>query len=221
MAFILDWFCAREGYDTPEYDLKTESDVKKMRKANPRDLRVRGVTDKTETEALLQNSFCLANYAKAKGDAVGLVYFKDSDRTNTAPHNRWSKMVSAIYLGFSKADYKWGVAMVPRPKSEAWLLAYYQKNDPHQHEYNQCARFEDMPGNDGSPNSLKAELKRLCGCEGNVYEEVITEEAIRMIDWDRIDMPSFITFRECFENVLAGINKRPSPFPEASRRFLA
>jgi len=43
-----------------------------------------------------------------------------------------------------------GVAMIPKPKSEAWLLCAL-KNKP----YESCEKLEDRSGNDDSPNSLK------------------------------------------------------------------
>ncbi len=211
MTFILDRLCKINIDDEPDYDLLTEGDVKRLRKANLRDISPRGFADRSDSEPLWLNSFCLAAFAKAKGDGVGLVYFKDSDGTNTAPHDRWQKMVAAMYSGFKHAEYKCGVAMVPRPKSEAWFLAYYQKNDGAHHAYDQCARFEEMPGNDAIPNSCKVLLKTLCACRGDVYAEVITEDAVKAIDWNRVDMPSFVSFKKRFENVLAGLTRRPYP----------
>ena len=61
--------------------------------------------------------------------------------------------------GFESSGNTYCVPMVPRPKSEAWLLGYYQKNLPGQFAYNHCERFENMPGNDGSPNAVKELLK--------------------------------------------------------------
>ncbi len=211
MTLILDRLCEINCGYAPDYELLTEGDVKRLRKRNLRDVRPRGDVSKEDTETLWLSSFCLAAYAKGKGEGVALVCFKDSDGTNTSPHDKWARMVKAMYSGFNGAGFKWGVAMVPRPKSEAWLLAYYQRKDGVHHEYDQCERFEEMSGNDGSPNSCKSLLKRFCSCNGDVYANVITKDAVETIDWNRVNMPSFTAFKKRFENVLAGLNGLPYP----------
>ena len=102
--------------------------------------------------------------------------------------------------------------MVPRPKSEAWLLGYYQKNLPRQNAYNHCERFEDLPGNDGSPNSAKELLKKTLNTTGDVYD-LIDKEEIEAIDWEQIDMPSLNLFRKRLENVLAAMTGSSYPHP--------
>lgn len=211
MTLILDRLCEINCDCEPDYELLTEGDVKRLRKSNPRDVRPRGGVSKEDTETLWLSSYCLAVYAKGKGEGVALVYFKDSDGTNTSPRDKWERMVRAMYSGFKGAEFKWGVAMVPRPKSEAWLLAYYQKNDGVHQAYDQCERFEEMSGNDGSPMSCKSLLKNFCACDDDVYANVITKDAVETIDWCRVNMPSFTTFKKRFENVLAGLNGRPYP----------
>ena len=218
MTLLLDRLCVLYCSKTVDYDLQTEADVKNLRKKNRRDIGHRGAYPK-ETETLWLNSLSLAQYAKERGGAVGLVYFKDSDGTQTAPLDKWEKMIAAMYSGFRSEAFKWGVAMVPRPKSEAWFLAYYQKNDGKHMAYDQCARFENMSGNDGSPNSCKALLKTWCGCNGDVYDGIITEQEIENIDWGRVDMPSFTAFKKRFENVLAGLNKTPYPHCDDQHTF--
>ncbi|HCE46907.1 MAG TPA: hypothetical protein DET40_25450 [Lentisphaeria bacterium] len=216
MTFILDRLSELSCGQVPDYELQSESDVKQLRKLlNLRDTGPRGTDEsKKESEKLWLNSYALAVYAKRKEERAGLVYFRDTDGTRAAPHDRWKRMVDAMYSGFKHADYKWGVAMVPRPKSEAWFLAYYQKNDGTHNAYDKCSRFEDMSGNDGSQNSCKSLLMRWCSCSGNVYQDVITEEEIKCIDWNHIDMPSLTIFRKRFENVITGLNGRSYPHPD-------
>ena len=47
--------------------------------------------------------------------------------------------------------------MIPKPKSEAWVLCALSKL------YKECDELEDRSGNDNSPNSLKRELEELLG----------------------------------------------------------
>lgn len=107
--------------------------------------------------------------------------------------------------------------MVPRPKSEAWLLGYYQKGLPRQNAYNHCERFEEMPGNDASPKSLKNLLQKALGTEGNPYN-LITEKELHSVKWEKIDMPSFNLFRKRLENVLAEMNGHTPPHPPEETR---
>ena len=95
----------------PDYELLTETDIKYRRKADRRNIGSKGVAPKN-TEILWLDSRNLARYAKEKGNNVGLVYFKDSDGTNTAPRDRWNLMIAAMYSGFKAATFKHGCHQV-------------------------------------------------------------------------------------------------------------
>lgn len=219
MTLILDRLCDLNCGYAPDYELLTECEVKRLGKENLRNIGSRGCIGKEDTETLWLNSKSLAIFAKKKGDYIGVVYFKDSDGTNTSPRDKWDRMVNAMYSGFNGAEFKWGVAMVPRPKSEAWFLSYYQKNDGTHREYDQCSRFEEMPGNDKSPNSCKSLLRKFCSCSGDVYANVITKNVIENIEWNRVDMPSFTTFKKRFENILAGLDGQSYPHTDCPYTF--
>ena len=97
---------------------------------------------------------CLARCeAVAAQEPVIAVLFRDSDGTRSAPKDLWQGKVNAIHQGFQLARFDAGVPMVPRPKSEAWLLCALKV-----HPYQHCDLLEDAPGNDHSPNALKARL---------------------------------------------------------------
>jgi hypothetical protein len=80
--------------------------------------------------------------------------------------------------------------MVPKPKSEAWLLCATKIN-PYQH----CAALENESGNDDSGRpSLKDQLSTVLG--GNSDTENLNQRVTdRIIDIQQIDMPSFNTFK--------------------------
>lgn len=92
--------------------------------------------------------------------------------------------------------------MVPRPKSEAWLLCAL-KNAPYQH----CQTLEDAPGNDASPRSLKKQLAAVIDHDPSAQEQADWVREGR-VDPEQIDMPSFTAFRKALDsaldNVLAG-----------------
>lgn len=122
------------------------------------------------------------------------VYFHDSDGTQAQLQrepNRQINRANAIKLGFSTATYQTGVAMVPKPTSEAWLYCSCKEN-PYQH----CQRIEtDLSGNDRSPErSPKVILATAIGVENTNRDNLST--VVEEMDVTRIDMPSFNQFRD-------------------------
>jgi hypothetical protein len=83
--------------------------------------------------------------------------------------------------------------MIPKPKSEAWLICAL-KDEPYQH----CEPLEDRSGNDTSPNPLKGELEALLG-EPTSRKKLSEMVSDGTIDIGRIDMPSFHSFRESLQ----------------------
>jgi hypothetical protein len=217
MTHIVDAI-AKKGYKRlPEYQFLAENDVRLLKKKNPRISSARGREVKHYREIYL-SAFCLGEEAKHKGESWGVIFFTDTDGTRSAPRDLWEKKVKAMQQGFDSSHNPYGVPMVPRPKSEAWLLGYYQGGLQDQNAYNHCERFEEMSGNDASPNSLKKLLQKALKTKGNVYD-LITEKELHSVKWERIDMPSFNLFRKRLENVLAEMNGQPRPHPEGETRI--
>jgi hypothetical protein len=139
------------------------------------------------------------------------VLFRDTDGTQSAPRDRWQQVVNAISGGFERAGFDTGVPMVPRPKSEAWLLCALK--DP---AYQHCEALEDAPGNDRSPRSLKGRLFEVVGHEATAGEQAQWVRE-RRVDPMRIEMPSFAAFREALEQALRRIGLAPAPRADGSR----
>lgn len=133
---------------------------------------------------------------KEKDTSVVAVLFRDTDKTNSAARTLWQEKYESIKLGFQRADFSLGVAMLPLPKSEAWLLCALKQDS-----YQQCDKLEEASGNDNSPNSLKKQLDKLIAHDASAEEQA---EWVRSgkIDPDRIDMPSFNAFRGDLDGVL-------------------
>ncbi len=88
--------------------------------------------------------------------------------------------------------------MIPKPKSEAWLLCALKQNQPYQH----CDAIENESGNDRSPNSLKQQLRDVLGQD--VTRKLLADKVrSREVNLFRIDMPSFLAFKERLESVLS------------------
>jgi hypothetical protein len=84
-----------------------------------------------------------------------------------------------------------GVPMVPRPKSEAWLLCALRAPG-----YANCAPLEEASGNDASPNSLKKQLAARCGGADPTADQQADWVMTGVVDSLRIDMPSFNAFKQ-------------------------
>ena len=116
----------------------------------------------TETGYFYINAQMLGLFAHEKEqeckDLSIAVLFRDNDGTRSAPNSLWNDKAKSIAAGFNRAAYKRGVAMLPKPKSEAWLLCAANHKNPHD-----CAKLESLPGNDDAPNSAKQQLNQALG----------------------------------------------------------
>ena len=95
--------------------------------------------------------------------------------------------------------------MVPKPKSEAWLLCAVQQN-----HYTDCARFEDISGNDASPNSAKIQLDEALAAMGRQYADLCDMVQDGTVQAGRITMPSYDRFRKRLEQVAREMVGRPT-----------
>lgn len=150
-----------------------------------------------------RQAFALATLAKKiesdESDKVVAVLFRDSDGTRTDDLKKWERLVGAIESAFIVANYQAGVAMIAKPKQEAWFLCA-MKPDPYQN----CTALEDESGNDNSPNSLKAKVEDFLGCPGG--KSALLEWLERDgFSHDRVDMPSFNHFRDNLKEVLKNL----------------
>jgi hypothetical protein len=128
---------------------------------------------------------------------VVAILFRDSDGTASAGRGLWAEKRQSMLDGFAQEGFLRGVPMIPKPKSEAWLLCALRANP-----YQGCESLEDRSGNDDSPNSLKRELKEIMGEELPVTEILCGLIEDGKIDVDRIAMPSFGAFRSRLEEVI-------------------
>ncbi len=129
--------------------------------------------------------------ASERNSPVIAVFFRDADRTRSTPMEDWQNKFDSMKDGFEAAEFSSGVPMVPRPKSEAWMLCGLLKR---QNAGADCGWLEGASGNDASPNSLKAQLANHLGHEPTTEEQA---EFVRsgQIDPEVIDLSSFLAFR--------------------------
>lgn len=125
---------------------------------------------------------------------VGAIFFRDGDGTNSSSPREWQEKRDSMKRAFHDMNFLYGVAMVPRPKSEAWLMCPLQAN-PHTN----CGRFEDLPGNDISPHNAKALLESELNRHQIVYDDIadrITSGVIDVCHNGMDAMESYRLFRE-------------------------
>ncbi len=133
----------------------------------------------------------LAQQTGSLTEAQLAIYFHDTDGTNRDPHDPHDLM-QAVNEGFRAAGFAGqGVAMVPQPTSEAWLICSC-KVEPYQH----CTQLEtQLSGNDRSPDRApKKVLGRLLNNEE--YHRGDLWPVVEGIELDRLDMPTFNRFRD-------------------------
>jgi hypothetical protein len=97
--------------------------------------------------------------------------------------------------------------MMPNPKSEAWLLCALKENP-----YQSCARLEtSIPGNDNAVHPAKIKLDERLTEIGRSNGDIIDMLTNRIIDPNRIDMPSFNRFKERLKQVTREMCGLPPP----------
>jgi hypothetical protein len=147
-----------------------------------------------ETKYFYDNARALARIAmqieKERRVATVAVLFRDCDGVSSAGRGLWREKRQSMVNGFFDEGYKFGVAMLPKPKSEAWLICATKSNP-----YSGCAKLEDRSGNDRSENNLKEELRKILGyeCTRINLAELIQS---KRVDCTRINMPSYKAFSD-------------------------
>ena len=159
-----------------------------------------------------------AVYLRAKAKALalcasdeserGAILFSDCDYTHGEVSPSMTKkffldVIRAMELGFQEANkFRYGVPMVPRPRSESWFLCHYQE-----HPYTKT--YEDLPANDSSGGDGKHLLASFFHCkatEPEIYSHINADD----VDWGRIQAPSFRFFATRLCNVTERLAHKPT-----------
>lgn len=159
------------------------------------------LTSKTrghETGYFYINAWMLGQFAiETNQDNVIAILFRDCDGTRSSKAGLWDSKWQSMINGFQRSGFNQGVPMLPKPKSEAWLICA-AKHQPYQN----CSQLEDLSGNDDSPNSAKSQLDAIF--EGHKS----TAELCEWLENNPFDidcacaMPSFKAFKERLDLVL-------------------
>lgn len=153
------------------------------------------------TGLFYKNAIGLSRIAKEKcieknDEDVIAILFRDSDGTRSCPRDLWAQKVASIEKAFEQENVK-GIAMVPNPKSEAWLICTLKENP-----FRYCDVLEERSGNDDSPDSLKKEFSELLSKHVIDYDGLNAMIKNNEIDVHAINMPSYNYFLERLEALL-------------------
>ena len=191
--------------DTPEavVYMSEHALAQKAKQSPERMKRQRGKKQEAETGLFFSNARQLGlmaqQLATSNQTPVMAVLFRDTDGTRSAPGQMWQTKWKSIVDGFASVSFEFGVPMLPKPKSEAWLLCAGQTA---QHSH---ARLEDISGNDDAPNSAKEQWDALMGGRQTAAQEA-DWCANNPADWDNLlTMPSFKAFYDRFHQVADAI----------------
>ena len=212
MAWFVDQLIEQQlGYEYSHIEFEQVEYVAKamlveVNRSLPRHKKSMGLPGKgrsKETKYYFENARSLAKLAKAKSEQLEVpvlaVLFRDADGTASAGRGEWQDKFNSMTNGFIAEEFEHGVPMVPKPKSEAWLLCAVK-----QAPYQNCDNLENESGNDDSPNPLKAQLALALNNE-NATSEINALVLDRGIDVMQIDMTSFNHFKcalnECVQNI--------------------
>ena len=172
--------------------------------------RFRGRSKAAETNMYYSNAKQLGLMAKAletpDGPPLMAVLLRDTDGTRSAPGQLWNTKWQSMLDGFKDADFEFGVPMVPKPKSEAWLLSTTRQTN-HSHE-----AVENITGNDNSPNSAKSQIEQAFGGYQSAAQLAEWCQDHPQF-WEQLQtMPSFKAFFDRF-HVVADLILRPVAAP--------
>lgn len=164
-----------------------------------------------ETAFFFKNARALARLAKdrtmAEGAPVGAILFRDADGTRSTERGLFEQKWKSIVDGFSAEQFDYGVPMVPKPKSEAWLLCALKPNP-----YQSCAGLEtSLSGSDHAPNPAKEQLEARLQALGKTIDDLSDMVTDGTISPSRIDMPSFNQFKARLESVTYAMCGRRQP----------
>ena len=177
--------------------------AQKAKESGKRMLRQRGKKQAAETGLYFSNAQQLGLMAQQlaayHADKVMAVLFRDADGTRSAPGQLWQSKWDSMVNGFASVAFEFGVPMLPKPKSEAWLLCAGQ-TARHSH-----AALEEISGNDDSPKSAKDRWDEFMGSPQNAASEADWCASNPTAWTNLLTMPSFKAFYDRFHEVASAI----------------
>lgn len=213
MGVLVDKIAEHElGYslaDSSALEFISEGTLSALMKTQGRTL-VIGRRRGFETGFFFKGARALAKLAKQETEndetPRGVVFFRDADGTRSTERGLYEARVKSMLDGFEIEDFALGVPMVPKPKSEAWLICALKSN-----AYQNCASLEDsLSGNDNAPEPAKEQLEALLVERGNAVADLADLVGDGVVDALRSEMkgmPSFSDFERRLREVLRAMQR--------------
>ncbi len=124
------------------------------------------------------------------------VLFRDGDGSRSK--DEWQEKWDSIVRGFALEDYNFGVPMVPRPKSEAWLLQAHRDHE------NPSETYETRTGNRASSFDMKAQLELLIKSHpSREYLVQLIDDGIIRAENISAQCSSFCAFRDALVHAVS------------------
>lgn len=210
---LLDFFWDNRNYLLFKQVSRTEISLSDKGKPEKKTSIVRGAKNKFPNHHFIAASAkCLVQ--KAEETAMeyeepqkwGVIYFHDLDANTKATVDEiYNAYMKAMNDGFESVFFPYGVPMIPKTRSESWLLCLLDSDGGKNAKY-----FEDLPMSDKSPNSGKKVLAaKLNVSEDESYSRI--EEKRDSFMWASLQAPSFLVFRDRLKTVsakLLNLNER-------------
>ncbi len=172
---------------------KRLEELEEERKRGRRHVLLPGKKTDQETGYFYINAWVLGEAAlqlgrdKNDNDLIALL-FRDTDGTRSTAKGLWDSKWASMVNGFNRSGLRErGVPMLPKPKSEAWLLCA-MKVQPYQH----CRRLEELSGNDNAPESAKRLLEVTFGAPPS---------RVGLVDWMRENKYDWLTAAEQMQSL--------------------
>lgn len=182
-------------------------ELQRERKNQHRQVSLVGKNRTQETGYFYINAWMLGNATlqleQEQGEQAIAVLFRDCDGSRSAGSNLWHCKWDSIKAGFERSGLdERGVPMIPKPKSEAWLLCAIKNN------YQHCAALENLSGNDDAPNSAKAQLEQALDGRSSTLHQLDWLKG-NSFDSDSVaeQMPSYHNFKYAMQQALLTVNR--------------
>lgn len=214
MGVMVDKIAEDElGYplaDSGALDFVSEGTLSALMKTQGRTL-VIGRRRGFETGFFFKGARALAKLAKQETEndetPRAVVFFRDADGTRSTERGLYEARVKSMIDGFEIEEFYLGVPMVPKPKSEAWLICALKSN-----AYQNCAALEDsLSGNDNAPEPAKEQLGALLAERGKTVADLADLVGEGVVDALRTgikEMKSYGEFDKRLRDVLRALQRQ-------------
>lgn len=152
-------------------------------------------------KCLAEKAETLASEKKEDPSNWGVIYFHDLDSpSGTDIDSTYVDYIAAMHEGFDAAKYERGVPMVPKTRSESWLLCVMNPDKCKENKY-----YENLAMSDKSPKAGKKVLSQEQGKSSKRDAYKCLEKQRDDFDWVSLESPSFVFFRNRLHVVSAAL----------------